>query len=117
MYKGMYKKIYLFIFVSSFQSRPTRFLATIKKKKERRSFKPFRSIREVGQSKAKKKKERYRQKGEEIIYNTVSGSSRFEIGHDDFRRSKTKRDRQGGGDLAVLCVHREMKRERGRENE
>lgn len=35
MYKGMYKKIYLFIFVSSFQSRPTRFLATTKKKRKK----------------------------------------------------------------------------------
>lgn len=70
------------------------------RKKEEENYLGSRSIREVGHEK--------RKKGEEIIYNTVPGSSRYEIvGHDDFRRSKTKRDGENN-----LAASTEEKRER-----
>ena len=79
---------------------PTRnILAKIKEKesgKEEASFEPFRSIREVGQAKKKTSKkeneERYRQRGEEILFITPFISIR---NRPRPRFSKTKR-REGG---------------------
>lgn len=100
------RKIYLFTRLVVRQN----ILTKIKEKKEVASFEPFRSIREVGQAKKKtskkEKEERYRQRGEEILFITPFVSIR---NRPRPRFSKTKR-REGGFSGSACPSERERER-------